>query len=238
MSEPDSKPLKLKALRERAGLSMAAMAKALRYKGASSYQRYEDPTLFKKQELPLKLVRDAADILVGKGSPPITREEVLMLGGISELTTPQMRVLDEHRIIWCVGEVAAGVWRESFEWPADERVPVLMLPDERYVGIDRFALKVRGDSMNKLYPDGSFVVYVRFQDIGRGPRSGERVVALRHRHGLTEATVKEYHKDNQAQRWLIPWSTNPAHQSLLMDQADDGEMLDVIGLVVGSQRVE
>lgn len=39
-SEPVTETLK--ALRERAGLSMAEMAKLLGYKGASSYQRYED----------------------------------------------------------------------------------------------------------------------------------------------------------------------------------------------------
>lgn len=219
---------------------MEKIAKALGFKRASSYQRYEDPDRFKKPLLPLHLARGLADILAGKGSPPITREEVLMLAGLSELTAPQLQLLDEHKLVWCIAEVAAGVWREAFEWPRSDWLPVLIsLADERYPGAPRHALRVRGDSMDEIYPDGSFIVFVRFSDIGGKPQTGDRVVVLRHRHGTTEGTVKEYRRDPENRRWLLPRSSNPAYSAIPLDQENErAEMIEILGLVVGSQRIE
>lgn len=219
---------------------MAKVAKALGYKNASSYQRYENPELFTKPHLPLPLVRALVDILVGKGKPAITKAEVMMLAGLHDLTTPQLQSLDEQSWVWCVGEAAAGTWREAFEWPRDDWLPVaIAVKDERYPGAKRSALRVRGDSMDQLYPDGSFVVFVRLADLGRKAQQGDRVVVIRRRHGLMEATIKEYFRDGKNKRWLVPRSTNPAHAALPLEKtADDSEEIDVIGLVVGSQRVE
>ncbi len=73
----------LKTLRERAGLSMDRLARACGYKGASSYQRYENPAMYGKQWLPLPLVASVADVLTGLGEPPSARDEVLALAGIT-----------------------------------------------------------------------------------------------------------------------------------------------------------
>lgn len=101
MTQNDSPPAQLKRLRERSGLSMAALAKALGLKGASSYQRYEDDSLFKKDELPLHLVRELVKTLVGKGSPPITRGEILRLAGLDNLSATQLRSMEDQNVIWC-----------------------------------------------------------------------------------------------------------------------------------------
>src|SRR6202030_2656874 len=47
---------KLRGLRKRTPLSMKALARLLDYADASSYQRYEDETEFKKPYLPRELV--------------------------------------------------------------------------------------------------------------------------------------------------------------------------------------
>ena len=73
--------IRLKELRLRAGLSMDKLAKALGYKGQSSYQRYEDSQLYKKKYLPYDLVEKLLDVLPGKGEPPILPGEVLRLSG-------------------------------------------------------------------------------------------------------------------------------------------------------------
>lgn len=238
MAKIESAPLKLKKLRTRAGLSMAAVAKAMGLKGASSYQRYEDDTLFRKEFLPLEVVRPLTNILVGRGSPPIAQEEVLSLAGLDSLSRTQLQSLEDHKIVWCVGEVAAGIWRDAFEWPRDEWLPFpYAILDERYPNAERRALRVRGDSMNELYPDGSYVIYVSLAAIGRRPQPGDRVVVLRHRQGQTEATVKEYRRDGNKRRWLLPRSTNPSHTAIEIDGRGEGE-IEVMGLVVGSQRVE
>jgi SOS-response transcriptional repressor LexA len=217
---------------------MDKTAKGIGLKGASSYQRYEDDTLLKKPDIPLHIARGLAKLFVGRGAPPITEAEVLSLAGLENLSTRQVRALDEQRVVWCVGEVAAGVWRDAFEWVRDDWIPFpLILLDSRYPNAERRALRVRGDSMDELYPDGSYIVYVRLADIGRKPQTGDRVIVLRHRHGQTEATVKEYRRDGAKRRWLVPRSSNPSHTALEIDGKRDEE-IEIMGLVVGSQRVE
>jgi hypothetical protein len=71
----------VRAMRERAGLSMAAIAKAMGYKNASSYQRYENATLYKGGFLPRDWVDGFGKAVIGKGEPPIRREEVWELAG-------------------------------------------------------------------------------------------------------------------------------------------------------------
>ena len=70
---------RLRRLRQRSGLSMKALAKALGLRGASSYQRYEDETLNKTNHLRPDIVEKLARALIGRGAPPIGREEVLAL---------------------------------------------------------------------------------------------------------------------------------------------------------------
>lgn len=99
--------LRLKELRERADVSMDALAKAAGYAGASSYQRYEDPALFLKPYLPLQLVMAIAPALAGKGEPPVTADEVYALaraippGPLQEIDR-EMQMVDpaKHRAIW------------------------------------------------------------------------------------------------------------------------------------------
>ena len=72
----------MRKLRERSGHSMASLAKALGYKGSSSYQRYEDETIFKKEFLPPELIAKLLMVLPGCGHPPIEREDILRLSGL------------------------------------------------------------------------------------------------------------------------------------------------------------
>jgi phage repressor protein C with HTH and peptisase S24 domain len=86
MAEIEELPVteRLKRLRERAGMSMDRLARECGYKGASSYQRYENESMFGKPWLPLPLVSKVADVLAGRGDPPVSREEVLALAGLRE----------------------------------------------------------------------------------------------------------------------------------------------------------
>lgn len=71
--------LKLKAIRERAGYkSMRSFADALG-KSSSSYNTYESGN-FKKRFLPMDKIDEWAPLLVGRGEPAVTLEEILMLG--------------------------------------------------------------------------------------------------------------------------------------------------------------
>lgn len=112
------------------------------------------------------------------------------------------------------GRVQAGEWREALEWPEDDWYSVSITPDPRFhAKLQRFALEVGGDSMDKIYPSGSVIICLRYADLGRWPEPGERVVVIRrNRHLEIEATVKELDKDNRGQLWLWPRSTSPEHQ--------------------------
>ncbi len=136
------------------------------------------------------------------------------------------------------GAVQAGSWIEALEWNAAEWRPVPgAAPDPRFPQAEHFGLEVRGSSMNRLYPDGSVIVCVRFSDIQQSPRSGQRVVVQRRSEtGLVEATVKELRVDGRGRSWLWPLSDDPAHQTPLA--VDDGEEVEVLALVVGAYRPE
>lgn len=71
----------VKSLRERAGLTMGAMAKALGYKTPSGYQRYEDASAYGGGFLKRDIVAGLARALVGKGDPAVTEREVWALAG-------------------------------------------------------------------------------------------------------------------------------------------------------------
>jgi phage repressor protein C with HTH and peptisase S24 domain len=72
----------LRIIRQRCGLSMAEMAKLLDFKGSSSYQRYEDPTIY-PDVLPLKFAQKLLASVLGKGEPPLSRSDIMALAGLT-----------------------------------------------------------------------------------------------------------------------------------------------------------
>lgn len=113
--------------------------------------------------------------------------------------------------IYIIGQVQAGQWTQATEWPKEDWIPFPFPIDTRYKDCPTFALKVKGDSMNLLYPDGSIVIAVNFCDLARNPENGECVVTIR-RDPLTdcyEATLKivQIREDGSVLLW--PRSNNP-----------------------------
>jgi transcriptional regulator with XRE-family HTH domain len=106
---------RLAALRNRAGLSMAAVAKALGMANASSYQRYEDPAIFTKKYLPLELAERLAEVLGGYGDPPIQVAEVMALAGVTSDDPAEQRrhrlrlVMEKHNLTPAEWAKKAGV---------------------------------------------------------------------------------------------------------------------------------
>lgn len=76
----------LRKLYARSGLSMGDLATLMGYKGPSSIQRYLEPSYLEQGLLPLRLASKFSSALTGRGSPPITSQEVFALAGI-ELTS-------------------------------------------------------------------------------------------------------------------------------------------------------
>jgi SOS-response transcriptional repressor LexA len=116
--------------------------------------------------------------------------------------------------IFVKGDVQAGVWREAIEWPADDWWTIEAPTSPRFPGAPRFGLLVKGRSMDRIYPDGTIVIVVRFLDIATAPEPGQRVVVARKNvAGEYEATLKEYDRDERGRHILWPRSTAPEFQT-------------------------
>ena len=142
--------------------------------------------------------------------------------------------------LYVKGTAAAGRWLPVWEQPEDEWQTFTGRADVTAPLTDRFGVRVVGESMNELYPDGTIVECVSF--LGRVEiRNGRRVVVRRQRNGDEyEVTIKEYHRDDDGVEWLVPKSYNPAFQTpIRMDVQEPGiEEVRIIGIVVGSYRPE
>lgn len=89
---------------------------------------------------------------------------------------------------------------------------------------DLFYLKVKGDSMDRLYPDGSIVLIRRNINIENGD------IAIISLESENEATLKKV-KFKKRFLELIPLSYNPIHQSKTIDL--NAESIKLIGKVIG-----
>ncbi|HEV2098606.1 MAG TPA: LexA family transcriptional regulator [Stellaceae bacterium] len=151
----------LRELRLRSGLSMEKLARALGFKQASSYQRYESEE--RKKHLPLVLTEALAKAVVGKGIPPITREEVMALadsvviGAVPPHVNPP-----EGRL---------PIYRQGFSESGEARAFGPRPPQLADV-LDGYGVYVEGDTMSPRFKAGE-LVYV---DPVRPPGPGDDVV--------------------------------------------------------------
>jgi phage repressor protein C with HTH and peptisase S24 domain len=138
--------------------------------------------------------------------------------------------------LWVAGHVEAGVFREAVQWDQSLWYSVDVPVPDRFRRVAK-ALEVRGPSMNLEYPDGSVVVWVDVLD-ARPMQDGDHVIVYAHRHDDSiEATVKELRVMN-GRRWLLPKSTDPAHQAPIdLDEPGEGiREVEVKGIVLGGYR--
>ena len=135
-----------------------------------------------------------------------------------------------------IGTVEAGAWREAALFEGGANMYDISIPPNLAVGVKKFALEVRGQSMNKVYPEGTILICIKAIEAGREPKENERVIVERTRNGFVEVTVKQW---REAKLW--PESTDPAHQEPL-EIASVSELsheeVRVIGYVIGSYRPE
>lgn len=131
------------------------------------------------------------------------------------------------------GRVQAGVWREAYEWPSDERYQVPMPIPERFRHLPTFGLLVGGDSMDEVYPEGAILICVPIDNYPDNLKSGIRVIVQRtRRSGEVEATVKEYVEDGP-RKWLMARSRNPIYRAPIYFEGPEAESVEVLAVVVG-----
>lgn len=220
---------RVRALRKRANLSMDDMARALGYKGASSFQRYENPELYAGGYLKRNLVSAIETAVLDKGDPPIARHEIWELAGPefvpSPLADPANARLGEpiatlnHKIP-VYGHAVGGVDGEFLM--NGERLDEVLSPPTLNQTAGAYAVFVAGDSMEPRYFDGE-IAYV---DPMRRPRKGDFVVAQiqNEEHGPILAYVKRFVSRNSAE--LVLTQYNP--QKTIAFRNDSVQSIHVI----------
>jgi repressor LexA len=119
------------------------------------------------------------------------------------------------------GSVAAEQWRATEEWPRAERFIWPAPIEAEYGRYNVIALEVEDDSVDLLYPSGALLTCVSFTELGRSPRSGERVVVHRlNEEGLIEITVREYQVDDTRRAWLVSRSSRPNVTNIALGEHD------------------
>lgn len=119
------------------------------------------------------------------------------------------------------GSISAGVPIEML--PVDEMHPLPRALRDRYP--ESFYLKVRGESMNRILPNGSYALVDPSADVVAG-----RVYAVT--VGGNEATIKRVRPLNNGIE-LVPDSIDPTFKSAAFDYADPtAQTVSLIGRVV------
>lgn len=132
-----------------------------------------------------------------------------------------------------VGIIEAGKFRDVSIHNQDDDFPKIPVPqNELFPNLSQYVLEVRGDSMNKVVLDGTYVVCVPFAKTRLSPRPGMIVHVERSMADgqLVETTLKEV-DEVDGQLLLRPRSTNAVHQDIKMD-GDESTTIEVRGLVV------
>jgi SOS-response transcriptional repressor LexA len=141
--------------------------------------------------------------------------------------------------LFVIGTVQAGVFAEAWRWVEEEWEAFTGRADSGVPVQQRFGLKVAGDSMNEIYPEGTILECREYQ--GEDLPNGKRVIVQRtKRDGTVEATVKELLRDPEGVEWLVPRSTNPIHRAFRADRPESTDIrsVEIIGVVIASTRYE
>lgn len=139
------------------------------------------------------------------------------------------------------GFVQAGYFTDALEIPEWEQQTIILPRPDNHA--KHFGLRVRGDSMNQVFPEGTILVCVPIQLYDFELQNGDYVIVERFQNDLVEATVKEIRQDGDKNVWLWPRSDNPQHQAPIKlprngDAPDSGDdEIRVVAVVVADYRI-
>lgn len=202
------------ALRKRAGFTLDELALRMGYKRASSIQRYESPGDFRGNYLSSAVVSKLIKALAGLGSPPITEQEILALGGPLFQRT-------EDRTVPVISYVQAGDWTSMIEAYTKGNGFTEIFADKR-IGKNSFALEIKGNSMLPRFLEGDRVII----DPDVTPIPGDFVVAKEEYSGDT--TFKQYRPrgfDENRKPIIELKALNDLWPSLILDEKNPGKII-------------
>ena len=145
---------------------------------------------------------------------------------------------NQHRI-HLVGEVQAGKWVAPNSDGFGEDAFDIPLP-QVYDGLSPYALRVVGQSMNLVYPEGTILICCHIEKLDEEPIPGKRyIIEDIDPAGDVETTVKELVMDDAGRPWAWPRSSHPQYQTpLALDQGRDGHTIRVAARVIFALRPE
>ncbi len=228
---------KLQDLKERSGMPLRAIAREMGYKQASSIQRYFSQD-YAADSLPDAFIRKLLQVLPGKGDPAITSEEVLELAdNLVMMSASDHRRMDMTTEVAAaqpvgtvpiLGEVAAGIWMESSLFESENQENSHIPFDPRFPIESQFILKVRGESMNLVAPNGDFILCVDYFKAMITPKVNDLVLVERSKDGgmTIERTAKELVRKNGRVE-LMPKSSDPRFQEPICYRDGDPEATEV-----------
>ncbi len=228
MDEQSAVSRQLVDLKDRSGLSIRAIARAMGYQNASSIQRYFSAD-YLKPALPSDFVAKLLPVLLGKGEQPITREDILALApdSITDLdaSSAPSRAATPLEI---KGQVAAGLWMESGLFETDATKKTSLAGDLRFPSESQYLLQINGESLNRIAWSGDLILCVDYLEAGIEIKSGDLAVVERTRDGghTIERTAKRIIRRN-GQIELQPESDDPRFQEPVIFNEHDEEATEV-----------
>lgn len=138
-----------------------------------------------------------------------------------------------RRRVPVLGDVAAGVWRETPLRKPGDTDEFLRVDVQGYADVELFALRVVGPSMDRLYPEGRWVIVASPAEAGL--REDDVVVVRRERAGLEEISLKQLVVE-EGQTVLRPRSTHPDFRTSSLP-LNGPKPVEIIGVVVGDYGV-
>jgi SOS-response transcriptional repressors (RecA-mediated autopeptidases) len=133
-----------------------------------------------------------------------------------------------------IGQVEAGAWREACQLPENDWEYINYSVNENYKNKKIFALRVHGNSMNKVFPEGTILICCDIYDYEKEITDGKYVIAEHHKNDLCEATVKSYYRIDKDTVVLKPESTDPRYIDIILREGKEEEC-QIKAVVISSQ---
>ena len=135
-----------------------------------------------------------------------------------------------------IGFVEAGNWQEATQLPVDEWEPICYEANCNMKGKHIFALGVRGNSMNRIFPEEkTTLICCDVADYPYNIENGDYIIAQRiSPDGKYEATVKRYTRIDDNTVILTPESTDTSFQPIVIT-ANDNNGYEIKAVVIDYQ---
>ncbi|MEM8937123.1 MAG: hypothetical protein AAGC77_12010 [Pseudomonadota bacterium] len=152
---------------------------------------------------------------------------------------PRLRVVEWIPV---VAIAKAGYWAEmeffdGFQEGGELGQGVFVPPRSGFPASSQYAVRLEGNSLNKIAPDGAYAICVKFEEWQGGVDlrglNGQFVHVERRRGDLIESTVKQLKFDADTPA-LWPHSFDERFQACIPLGDTEGDVVTIIGVVVGT----